>query len=88
MHLFKTPLLDMIVLLGMKMWADRVSTRRFQAMDPGRDVATEGGPLQESISDKAQNLTDDPIFAVEGDLAFNWGYGNNGARIVLTGTLY
>ncbi|KAL5268802.1 hypothetical protein ACHWQZ_G002591, partial [Mnemiopsis leidyi] len=58
---------------------------RFQAMNPGRDVATEGGPLQEEVSDGAQNMVDDPVFSVGGDLAFNWGYGNNGVRIVLTG---
>ena len=58
---------------------------RFQDMDPGREVVTEGGPIQESISKAAQNLADDPLFSVGGDLAFNWGYGNNGARIVLTG---
>ena len=33
----------------------------------------------------AQNLGDDPVFSVGGDLAFNWGYSNNGDRIVLTG---
>ena len=35
-----------------------------------------------------QNMTnnhDDPIFSVPGDLAINWWYGNNGARIALTG---
>lgn len=46
---------------------------------------TEGGPIQQSISNSAQNLEDDPVFSVGGDLAFNWAYGNNGARIVLTG---
>ena len=30
-------------------------------------------------------MGDDPVFSVGGDLAFNWAYGNNGARIVLTG---
>jgi hypothetical protein len=30
-------------------------------------------------------LGDDPVFSVGGDLAFNWGYTNNGHRIVLTG---
>ena len=46
---------------------------------------TEGGPLQESISAMAKNLEDDPVFSVNGDLAFNWVYTNNGVRIVLTG---
>ena len=56
-------------------------------MNPGREVVTEGGPLQEEISDGAQDMADDPVFSVDGDLAFNWGYGNNGVRIVLTGEL-
>ena len=54
-------------------------------MDPGRQVVTEGGPIQESIADHALNIDDDPIFAVGGDLAFNWIYFNNGNRITLTG---
>ncbi|KAL5265612.1 hypothetical protein ACHWQZ_G006359 [Mnemiopsis leidyi] len=54
-------------------------------MNPGRQVVTEGGPIQESIADYAQNIDDDPIFAVGGDLAFNWIYSNNGNRITLTG---
>jgi len=58
---------------------------RFQDMNPGREVVTEGGPLQESVSKSAQNMEDDPIFSVGGDLAFNWGYTDNGHRIVLTG---
>lgn len=57
---------------------------KFQAMDPGRQVVTEGGPIQESVYN-AQNMADDPVFSVGGDLAFNWGYSRNGARIVLTG---
>jgi len=58
---------------------------RFMAMDPGREVVTEGGPLQVSVSKMAQNLHDDPIFSVGGDLAFNWAYTNNDHRIVMTG---
>jgi len=59
---------------------------RFQNMNPGREVVTEGGPIQESVSNNAQNMEDDPVFSVGGDLAFNSAYaGNNGARIVLTG---
>ena len=48
-------------------------------------MVTEGGPIQHSVSKTAQNLGDDPVFSVGGDLAFNWAYSNNGARIVLTG---
>ena len=58
---------------------------RFRDMNPGREIVTEGGPLQESISRNAKNMEDDPIFSVGGDLAFNWGYTDNGHRIVLTG---
>ena len=54
-------------------------------MDPGRQIVTEGGPIQESIAENAENIDDDPIFAVDGDLAFNWIYFNNGNRITLTG---
>ena len=54
-------------------------------MDPGRQIVTDGGPIQESIGVDAKNLADDPIFGVGGDLAFNWAYGNNGVRIILTG---
>jgi len=63
---------------------ERSLRSRFQAMNPGREVVTEGGPIQESVSNNALNMGDDPIFSVGGDLAFNWAYGNNGARIVLT----
>lgn len=36
------------------------------------------------VQDMANN-NDDPVFSVPGDLAINWWYGNNGARIALTG---
>ena len=58
---------------------------RFQDMNPGRWIVTSGGPIQEEVADDAKNLGDDPIFGVGGDLAFNWGYSDNGHRIVLTG---
>ena len=54
-------------------------------MNPGRQIVTVGGPIQESIADDAENLMDDPIFSVGGDLAFNWAYSNNGCRIAMTG---
>ena len=31
------------------------------------------------------NTNDDPIFSLPGNLAINWWYDNNGARIALTG---
>ena len=58
-----------------------------------RSIVTKGGPIQEAISPNATNLSDDPIFSVGGDLAFNWGYGlassrtatsAAGTRIVMT----
>ena len=58
---------------------------RFQDMDPGRNIVTEGGPVLEMVSKNAQNVDKDPVFSVGGDLAFNWAYTNNGHRIVLTG---
>lgn len=53
-------------------------------MNPGRYIVTEGGPIQRSSS-KSAYMGDDPIFSIGGDLAFNWGYANNGVRITLTG---
>lgn len=54
-------------------------------MNPGRQIVTQGGPIQDTFSNGAKNLEDDPIFSVNGDLAFNWAYDNNGCRIALTG---
>ena len=65
--------------------SDRSMLSRFNATDPGREVVTEGGPLQVSVSNHAQNMDEDAIFSVGGDLAFNWMYTNNGHRIVMTG---
>ncbi|KAL5257029.1 hypothetical protein ACHWQZ_G012077 [Mnemiopsis leidyi] len=63
---------------------DAVKVFKFKDMDPGRMVVTSGGPIQESIADDAANLSDDPIFSVGGDLAFNWINNDNGHRIVMT----
>ena len=49
---------------------------RFQNMNPGRQIVTNGGPIQESIAENAANMADDPIFSVGGDLAFNWAYSD------------
>ena len=54
-------------------------------MDPGREVVTEGGPLQESVGANAPNLEDDPVFSAGGDVAFNWNNNDNGHRLVMTG---
>jgi len=58
---------------------------RFQDMNPGRIYASDGGPVQVTIAEDAENLADDPIFSVGGDLVINWAYSNNGARIALSG---
>ena len=60
--------------------SDRSMLSRFQAKDPVREVVSEGGPLQESVSANAHNMADDPVFSVGGDLAFNWVYTDNGHR--------
>ena len=59
--------------------------QRFQQMNPGRITVSSGGPIQISVAENAENLSDDPIFSVGGDLAFNWVYDDNGNRVVLTG---
>ena len=51
----------------------------------GREIATKGGPKQVFMVRNMANDADDPVFSVSGDIAINWGYSNNGNRIVLTG---
>ncbi|XP_063693524.1 uncharacterized protein LOC134825291 [Bolinopsis microptera] len=77
---------DAVKVFKFKVLGESFSTRfGLKNMNPGRQIVTQGGPIQESIADDADNLGDDPIFSVGGDLAFNWAYSNNGCRIVLTG---
>ena len=76
--------LDAVKVFTFKHWGLSLS-HRFKDTDPGRNVVTEGGAVQEYTVRGAHNLGDDPIFSVGGDLAFNWGYSYNGARLVLTG---
>jgi len=64
---------------------DQSLSQKFKNMDPGRDIVTVGGPIFAYTAPGVHNLADDPIFGVGGDLAFNWGYSDNGHRIVLTG---
>ncbi|GFH47584.1 hypothetical protein CTEN210_04059 [Chaetoceros tenuissimus] len=72
---------------GLKVW--KLNTRdtlsnHFQSSY--RQVVTTGGPVQE-IKYSNINYDTDPILASSGsnnNLAFNWRYSNNGARIVLT----
>jgi len=57
-----------------------------------RLIATSGGPemIQLSNGDTAESVKTDPILAYNmnnvaaNNLAFNWKYGNNGVRVVLT----
>jgi len=77
---------DAMKVFKFKHWGTSLYTRFSKKnMNPGRQVVTEGGPIQESVAGNATNMGDDPVFSVGGDLAFNWAYGDNGVRIVLTG---
>ena len=77
---------DAVKVFKFKVSAESLRTRfGLQNMNPGRQIVTHGGPIQESVSATAGNLSDDPIFSVGGDLAFNWAYSDNGCRIALTG---
>ena len=57
--------------------------------NPGRQIGTVGGHIQyDHISNLKISSKDggkDPIFGVDGNIAFNWWYSNNGARICLDG---
>ena len=77
---------DAVKVFKFKTSAESLRTRfGLPRMNPGRQIVTSGGPIQESVSATAGNLSDDPIFSVGGDLAFNWAYSDNGCRIALTG---
>ena len=77
---------DAVKVFKFKTSAESLGTRfGLPRMNPGRQIVTSGGPIQESVSATAKNLADDPIFSVGGDLAFNWAYSDNGCRIALTG---
>jgi len=56
---------------------------------PGRLIATFDGHIQFShvrdLKVTSRKGNNDPIFGVNGNLAFNWWYSNNGARICLDG---
>ena len=81
---------------GLKVW--KMKDRRsfasyFHAYSFGdRLIATSGGPvlIQLSDGDTAESVKTDPILAYDpsdiaaNNLAFNWKYDNNGARVVLT----
>jgi len=77
---------DAVKVFKFKHWDTSLYTRFSKKnMNPGRQIVSEGGPIQESIAVNATNMEDDPVFSVGGDLAFNWAFGDNGVRIVLTG---
>ena len=50
-----------------------------------RNTVTENGHLHEEILPNAENVSDDPIFSVDGDLIFNYEFADNGVRIVMSG---
>ena len=55
---------------------------RFQTAN--RTRVTSGGPVAQNVPSSLPNLALDPIFGdANGDLYFNFGYGNNGARIAV-----
>ena len=61
----------------------------FKATTPGRLIATIGGHIQfthiKHLKVTSERGNRDPIFGVNGNLAFNWWYTWNGARICLDG---
>ena len=81
---------DGIIDGGVKVWEmddDSSLSAYFNPTVSGRQVVTSNGPVQKTIASGATNIDTDPILASEGtnnNLAFNWNYGNNGARVVLT----
>mmetsp|Transcript_24396 Transcript_24396/g.36189 ORF Transcript_24396/g.36189 Transcript_24396/m.36189 type:complete len:1032 (+) Transcript_24396:103-3198(+) len=74
---------------GVKVWQMNEVKTFYQYFNPEaaeRVVVTSGGPVQNLLLE-GLNADNDPILASGGpnnNLAFNWRYGNNGARIVLT----
>ena len=75
---------DAVKVFELREWGRSLSYW-FKQMAPGRIIVSRGGPVFKSISPTAWGMEDDPIFSLGGDLAFNWAYSNNGARVVMTG---
>ena len=46
---------------------------------------TTGGSIQNFTIPNIENVDDDPIFSVSGDVVMNWKFIDNGIRIALTG---
>ena len=77
-------LIDAVKVFVFQNWEQSLS-QKFKDMNPGRKIVTVGGPKFSYTAPGVENLVDDPVFGVGGDLAFNWRYANNGNRVVLTG---
>ena len=77
--------IDAVKVFVFKNWEQSLS-QKFKDMDPGRKIVTVAGPIFSYTAPGVHNIAHDPIFGVGGDLAFNWGYSNNGNRIVVTGS--
>lgn len=75
---------------GYKVWEMDTNSSFDAYFNPtvsGRRFVTSNGPIQRSIASGATNIDTDPILASDGpdnNLAFNWVYSNNGARVVQT----
>jgi len=76
---------------GVKVWKMNESKAFNDHFNSGtyndRAVVTEGGPVQFEYSTSSQSMDIDPILAssgIDNNVAFNWRYSNNGARVVLT----
>jgi len=75
---------------AVKVWhlkaSDQSMLQYFQSLNPGRMIVSDGVVF--SFINESVTLPDhgaDPIFGVDGELAFNWWYSNNGARLALDG---
>jgi len=72
-----------------KVWKFKVKNKSLKEYfkTAEREIVTEGGHIHYKALDDFRKLSStgnkDPIFGIGGDLAFNWWYSNNGARICL-----
>ena len=66
---------DAVKVFEFKVPAESLRTRfGLKNMNPGRQIVTDGGPIQESVSETAGNLIDDPIFS-------NFGWRRLGVQL-------
>lgn len=72
---------------AVRVWAlieeDKSMQEYFDLTVTNRVIGTDGGYIYQYISPGMAEANNDPIFGVDGDLAFNWWYSNNGTRIAL-----